>query len=190
MKAHEEVLLAESGELPEADRAALEQRLATDAELRAFREATRKLTRVAADHLPDDGPSPRVLAVIEAEARMRVRGRVIRFPVPWSRIAAAAVAALVAGVWLATRGTPDARAESERLANALALVEAVDGMDHETGEVPEAATLEVLARRLLRLQGFAADDDYYELDAMLPEGPEPTAFRVHSTGAAPAETSG
>jgi len=191
MRAHEEVLLAESGELPEAEHTALAQRLETDPELRAFREVTRVLSRAAATHLPDAGPSPRVLAAIEAEARRRVRGRVLWFPVRWTRLAtAAAAAAVVVGLWLVISETPEARAETLRLANALALIDAVAGMESDATDRPEAASLEVLARRLLHLQGFGADDEYYELEAMLPEGPEPTAFRAHSTGAAPAGTSG
>ncbi|MCE9615440.1 MAG: hypothetical protein K8T26_14310 [Lentisphaerae bacterium] len=179
------LLLAESGELSESDRRTLDARLAADPAAAAWRGDLRRLTALAGEALPANGPSLAVMSRIRAEAESCTR-RPAAFGVPatwrWG-LAYAAALALIVGSWVWHQPSSDG--------DRIAQIHAIAAM---TGTEPAAATpipaegdqgerLRALAQELLKMEGLALD----ELSAADIQAGESTTTDYKSAPSAAAE---
>jgi len=100
---------------------------------------------------------------------------------------------IVVGVWIALQGGPRQPARQVEaidgvatLGNLLAVAAESAASTHTESASP-AVTLEDLAAQLLRIQGFATDEGTVDDAAILFPELDPTAIRVRSIDAVPAE---
>jgi hypothetical protein len=164
------LLLAESGELGEAERLELAARLAADPEAAAWRDRTAYLLAAARDALPSGTPSAATRARIRAAAETRAaRHPSWHYRSLWLQgLAYAAAVALIVGVWQwRTPVSRHAGRHVDRIAEMHALV-AMTGADEPRAAVPEKGDAETrlraLAQDLLSIEGLAPDDAASEAD--------------------------
>lgn len=161
-RVYEMILLADAGELDNADRAELDAALAADPELADYARDLGRLRDLTVSSAPE-GPSEAVLQRISEAAQPR---RVIAFPVPamqWAA-AAAAVVLIVAGAGFLVLGPPEAEmvapsgalAQAERAESMTAIISIVSD-EEDTDAVIDGSGeehLKALAAQLLRFQGL------------------------------------
>lgn len=186
-----EIILAQSGELPPARRATLEQRLADDADLRRWRDEVAQVCADAQAALPSPEPSAAAMAAVRERAREPRRGKVLAFPAPVVRLAACAAAlAVVVGSWMVWM--PEQQTPSDGVAELRSLVALASSYEVDP-EVPDAAgeteRIRALARELLIMQGLAVDEEAMSQE-VLPEERQPTSLRWRSTPASRARIYG
>lgn len=208
-------MLAESGELPVDERAALEQALAADPALARLAAGNRALMARAREVLPGGVPSDAVRARIRAEALRRQgrRGwRLLSHPGFRHAVACAAVLTIAVSAWLMRVPRPEeatpAPASMPRVGEMHALVNAL----RDNGTDPVSATavdldatgaaeaheeaLRALARELLAMEGLALEEEPYGEDAGDWEqptaggSPSPTTFQSRNTPALPVRIRG
>jgi len=184
------ILLSESGELDAVDEARLREGLSEHPDLQA---ATLGLLADVRAALPDEGPSDFVMARIRNEAERAIAPQVEARSSSlsaWSRLSWAAALVLVVGlVWAALRSDPGSQVgeapDVAMLGHQAASVSALIAMTDEEAELPvgadsEAEQLRVLARQLLEMQGFDADEGFF--DEGLALEPDVTQRRLLGVG--------
>ena len=185
------ILLAESGELAEEDRRALEALLAADPDAAAFRADTRTLLAAARSTRPVDAMSPVLNARLRAAAGARHPQST-----GWFRpLALAATLAIIAG---ATLWRQPAVGRHDRIAEMHAMVAmtdtaSIEGVTLQPAQDADAA-LRNLAQRLLVMEGLAAAEYVEEGlngEVTTPTAElSPTAFQPRSISALPPRTYG
>lgn len=156
------LLLAESGELPEGDRPALDAHIAGCPACREFRDASAALAVAVRPVLRRDAPSPATIAAIREEAATAARRPMLLRPLVLRFTAAAAALVLVAGGWLFLR--PDAEPRTDGIHHVGLIVTMVSEQHANGANVPAASAsdtdtrLRALARELLRMEGLAVDE--------------------------------
>ncbi|MBA4386837.1 MAG: hypothetical protein C0404_02580 [Verrucomicrobia bacterium] len=157
------ILLAESGELPAADREALEAHLKTCAQCAEYRLYVAGLTGLAKKALPAGEPSDLLVGRIMAEARSHAAPRVTSFRRPVLQILAyAAALAVAAGVWLMFKPAENGNGRAKRIDHARAIVAMVTDQEVKNG-LPAATAgdhdraLKALADQLLRMEGLSVE---------------------------------
>lgn len=176
------ILLAESGELPEIAGKDLERHLADCSDCSAYKRDTERMMSITRKNLEDGLPSERVLAGIRDAASKRVSGRILAFPplaVQWFAYAAALV--LVFGAWYMMAPL---KGETDRVGEMSALISFASDEFEAVGTDREEV-LDEMAEYLLTIQGFIETDllDEENQDAEL----SPTALRLRSTRASPSQ---
>ena len=155
------ILLAESGELPPDRRREIDDHMASCARCSRYREEAGEITRLAAGSLPAE-PSPFLVSRILAYAGSRSAHspRVLAW-IPHPRLLALAATLLVAAcawVTLFRPGKSDPVTDVHTLAALMSVETETDtGIPVSLGSPSEDA-LRALARELLRVEGFAADE--------------------------------
>ena len=156
------VLLAQSGELADAERAALDEHAASCPECRAFRGAAEDIAARARSTRPVEPDRALDLAPIRAEAgRLASSGRLLRFARPYAApvAACAAAALLAAGIWF--MASPDRKAAAP-FHDVGALMSMVSEAHNGTVSIPaqgdESARVQALAKEILRMEGLSADE--------------------------------
>ena len=157
-----QILLAQSGELSERDRAALDAHLAACSECQAFMTEAADVAALARPALRTGEARHAGIEPIRDEAsRLASAGTLIRFVRPfYAQIAACAAALfLAAGVWIML---PSPRATTDPIHDVGALMsmvsEAHDGVVSVPANGTESSRLQALAGELLRMEGLAPDD--------------------------------
>jgi hypothetical protein len=157
-----QILLVQSGELDDRDRAALDAHVSACAGCRAFLDAATDVTTLARPVLRTDGTRDVNLVPIREEAgRLASGGILIRLvrPVYVQVTACAAALLLAAGVWFLL---PAGRRATDPIHDVGTLMSMVSDAHGGAVGVPtqgsESARLQVLARELLRMEGLSADD--------------------------------
>jgi len=190
------ILLSESGELDPAAEARLREGLSEHPGVQA---ATLGLLADVREALPDEGPSEFVMARIRNEAEQALTpqiGTQVQSDArglglsAWSRLSWAAALVLVVGlVWAALRSDtgPDVGEGPEvaMLGDQAASVSALIAMTDEEAELSvgadsESEPLRVLARQLLEMQGFDANEGFF--DEGLALEPDVTQQRLLDVG--------
>jgi hypothetical protein len=176
------ILLEASGELSAREARALAGHVAACERCRAWRAeagAAHSLMELAA---VDRIPGPAVVARIVAAAEERKGARTLALPPRIAQALACAAALLVAaGVWLVLphKGRSDRITELHALLATVADGKAEQSDPHAEGSGEQ--DLQRLARQLLLMEGFGADE-------IIVEEPSATDPLSHSTDAPPAET--
>jgi predicted anti-sigma-YlaC factor YlaD len=156
------LLLAESGELPEDDRADLEAHLAGCRTCREFPDASAALAAAVRPLLRRDAPSPAAIASICEAAAAATRRPLLLRPLVLRFAAAAAALVVAAGGWLFLR--PDAEQHADGIHHVGLIVTMVSEQHADGANVPAASAsdndtrLKALARELLRMEGLATDE--------------------------------
>lgn len=193
------LLLAESGELPPAQREELDRELAADPQAAAQREELRCLLAAAAAALPSGRPDVHVLTHLHAMAETagptaRDGMRILPRPVVLHVLAYAAALVVALSAWLVvgTRGGgPNRIAEMHALVAVAGETEAAGASATVVSPAAGAdadAELRALATQLLALEGLTPDEagtlEADEADEATPDGaPSPTALQPRSIGA-------
>jgi hypothetical protein len=159
-----QVLLAESGELSDDERPALETHLAGCPACRDFRAASSALADAVRPALRHGEPSAAAMAAISEEAASRAgRSRLLVFrPFVFQLAACAAAFALVVGGWLLLQPRPESGPDTIHQVGSLLTM--VSDRHADGSGVPAAtasdndARLRTLARELLRMEGLAVDE--------------------------------
>lgn len=160
----QKALLAETGELSDSDRRALDAHMAGCRTCRDFRTASANLACAVRPVLRRGDPSPATLAAIGGEAAAAAARRRPLFlrPLALRFAACAAALALVAGGWLFLR--PDATPDPDGIHQVGSLLTMVSEEHAGDSGVPPASTsdndarLRALAKELLRMEGLAVDE--------------------------------
>ena len=179
--ARKKLLLDDAGELAARGRNAVAAHLEQCSDCRCYRDDLKLLARAARRALATPEPPGEVLMRVRAAAEaLAARRHVIVFRRPLVRVLAyAAALALVVGGWLLLPLETEVGDHGVRHVQTLmAMVHG--GLDSEEAEeVVEDAALRALARELLIIEGFVADESSAEDETG--EAPQPTALRSGST---------
>jgi len=156
------ILRAQSGELPDAERAALDGHVTACPECQSFMaasEAVTSLTRSTLRHDEDPGVN---LAPIRCEADRLASSRApLRFARPsYVQITAfAAALILVAGGWLMLSPNRTKADPIHDVGILMSMVsDAHDGVVSLPAQGDDATRLQALAQEILRMEGLSADD--------------------------------
>ncbi len=185
-------LLAGTDELSDREHDLLAEHLSICDECRTYQAETANLLSAVRDALPAPEPKAATLKKIHDAAERTPERRVIRIHHYRRALAyAATFMILLAGGYLYFNGSaenggdPVANREAEISAIAdMMMVSAEDELafDYDTGDSDGGeAGMRSLARQLLRLQGFEAEDAAVAEELILLEEPQPTDLRSHST---------
>lgn len=159
-----QLLLAESGELADGDRKALDAHVATCHACMDFRNSTRVLSEAVRPVLRRGTPSPSTLAAIREEAAARVGGTrmLVLRPFVLQIAACAAAFALVVGGWFFLRSgeslAPDAIHQVGSLLTMVSEQHADGTGVPAVSASDEDARIRALARELLRMEGLGFDE--------------------------------
>jgi hypothetical protein len=189
------LLLRHSGEIRPDEAEALERHLSGCDACRKHDAELRALFGLAADSLPDDGPSRAVMENIDTYAGRRIarKAPVLWFPRPVVRaVAYAAVLAIIVGVWSVVRLGDEPVLRIEKMHALVLAVSESDGHENSAatgteglGVSEDAEALKALAQQLLLMEGFLTEDDS-EGDYIIPlEALPSTDPPEHSRSALP-----
>lgn len=185
------ILLAMSGESPDAAQRLVNVHIKQCTACRAFAQEINHATVAARKHLPTGTPHPFALVAIQAAASEPPQSGWFPVHMHGFGLAATAAAVLIAGgIWFAT-SIWQPPSQHARVANLSAMVTVAGDTlaDAETDYivVEDEHNLKAVAQQILELEGFTVDELFGEdHDATLPEAPDPITIQWHKTPASPA----
>ena len=181
-----DMLLFQTGELPDRDAQALLQHVAGCAACRAYQDELSRLLAVSRTAIPETERAPRpatMVAIRRAARRDAQPAKRIAFFLPYLRVAAyaAAVLILMGGIlWFPSRW--QAAGRSNRITTLASLISVATEKASESNK-GSAATgkdeLHALASQLMAIEGMNPDESQ-EGDIIPAEEPQPTDLRSHS----------
>lgn len=205
-KYRELILLKASGELSKNKSALLENHLTNCDECRSFEKDSLILTDNISKISTDETPHHSVIVNIrEAAEHKQKKHELLWFPTHAVRLAAyAAILLFMAGTMLITtestynsqtipslnRAAKSSQAARiSELNTMIAIVDDDESAKNEAAVTPEKSdNLEAFAKKLLKMQGFAVDEDFDDKKQLnLLEEPDPTTTQYHKTRALPAK---
>ena len=186
----QQLLLAQSGELDEEAIKAIEEHITACKPCQHLQADLNAITTVAQEALRTGTPSENTRAAIRLAGQNAINRKSHQiFPSwPMQIMAYAAALLIFVGGW-AWLGTQTKFNRANELSAILTMVDDAETSEQNiTGDGVNNQALQELAKQLLQMEGFFADDPEELTTANPTAGPPPTTFREHNTDGLPQKT--